>query len=140
MTIYLIETLKDGIHFLGRNVAAGVEDGEAKTRDIGLQAHNYLSILRGILHGIGQQIEVDALHLLAVRHDAEIRIGHGFEGERDMLFQQGHAEGIVPATEIAQQVERLQMEFHAPVLYFAEIKDLIDETKKDINVLLHQFQ
>lgn len=49
-------------------------------------------------------------------------------------------EGIIPATEIAQQVERLQMKFHAPVLYFAEIKDLIDETKKDINVLLHQFQ
>ena len=57
-----------------------------------------------------------------------------------MLFQQRHAERIVPATKTAQKIERLQMEFHSSVLHFTEIKDLINKTKENIDILLHQFQ
>ena len=82
-------------------MAAGIEDGEMQTRSISFQCHSYLSILGSIFHGIGQQVEVDTLHFLAVRHDAEIHAGRGLEGERYMLFQQSHTERIVPTTEVA---------------------------------------
>ena len=136
-----VELFEDVLYVLHGDARPRVADAEVYVVAFAGEADADCAVLRREAEGVGKQVEVDALHLVAVGHHPEVFFpGARIEPETDVLLQGQRAEGLAPFFYVRPQVDGGQVQFELPGFVFAEVEYLVDQALQDERVLVYELE
>ena len=136
----LVEAVEDVAEVALADAIAGVRHPEGQVFAVAVVADGDRAVVGGVLEGVGEDVEEDALYFLAVDGDGQRLVRKlGLECEPDVALAGQRIERLHPVGHGGTEVDFGELERQLAVLVLAEVKYLIDEALQYLQVLVGDF-
>ena len=132
----LVESLEDGLEFVGIDALAAVLDVDAHMMGRVGQCDGDLSASGGKLEGVGQHVHEHLVEVVTVYPYRQLFVGM-FEAEMDVLGFRLLLEEFVLVADEAHHVGLAHVHHHLSLVDLSEVHHLVDEMEDAFRVLAH---
>ncbi len=132
-----LEPQEERLQLVGGNAYTLVLHGDDHVTSLPSYGQPDALIRQRVLEGVGEQVEDDGLHLLAVHPPIEFTL-RSVDGVADVLLVRHGLEVLAHLCEERDEFGLLHEQFHLVVLYLTEVQYLVHQAQHALGVLIDE--